>query len=47
MKNLKKITYAIKQKVDLNPKEWGIKSENGYSWTIVNKKTGEEKTIEK
>jgi len=48
MKNLKKITYAIKIRIpDINPKDWGIKSENAYSWVIVNRKTGEEKVIEK
>lgn len=48
MKNLKKITYAIKIRIpDITPKDWGIKSENAYSWVIVNRKTGEEKVIDK
>lgn len=47
MKNLKKITYAIKQRVDINPKEWGIKSETSNHWVIVNRKTGEERIVEK
>ena len=49
MKNLKKITYSIKIKLpqDFNVKEWGIKSEDAETWTIANRKTGEEKVIEK
>ena len=47
MKNLKKITYAIKRKIDIDPKEWGIKSENASQWVIVNRKTGEEKVVMK
>lgn len=46
MKNLKKLTYAIKIRLpELNHKEWGIKSEDASSWVIVNKQTGEEKTV--
>lgn len=49
MKNLKKITYSIKIKLpkNFNVKEWGIKSEDANSWVIVNRKTGEEKVVEK
>ena len=47
MKNLKKITYDIKRKVDINPKEWGIKYEDAEKWIIVNRETGEEKEVEK
>lgn len=48
MKNLKKLTYSIKIRIpEINPKEWGIKSEDSTRWVIVNRKTGEEKTVEK
>ena len=50
MKNLKKPTYDLKRILsaqNLNPKEWGIKSENAETWTIANRKTGEEKVVDK
>ena len=49
MKNIKKLTYAIKIRLpeDFNIKEWGIKSEDATCWVIVNRKTGEIKVIDK
>ena len=49
MKNIKKLTYSIKVKLpqDFPVKEWGIKSETATEWIIVNRKTGEEKTVDK
>lgn len=46
MKNLKKLTYDLKR-LGYDPKEWGIKSENADTWTIANRKTGEEKVVDK
>lgn len=50
MKQLKKLNYYNKRIVSaagLNPKEWGLVSENNESITIMHRETNETKVLRK